>query len=193
MKHIAVFCGSSTGTENIYLEQAILLGETLAKNDIQLIYGGAKVGLMGAVANGALNKEGEVTGVIPDFLLKKELAHPGITKLHVVETMHQRKTLMHDLSDGFIALPGGFGTMEELFEITTWAQLGLHKKPIGLLNTNGFYNHLKLLMDQMVISGFLKEIYSDMLLIDENIDDLLKQMEDYTAPSVGKWIQKEET
>lgn len=193
MKHIAVFCGSSTGTENIYLEQAILLGETLAKNDIQLIYGGAKVGLMGAVANGALNKEGKVTGVIPDFLLKKELAHPGITKLHVVETMHQRKTLMHDLSDGFIALPGGFGTMEELFEITTWAQLGLHKKPIGLLNTNGFYNHLKLLMDQMVISGFLKEIYRDMLLIDENIDDLLKQMENYTAPSVGKWIQKEET
>lgn len=193
MKHIAVFCGSSTGTENIYLEQAILLGETLAKNDIQLIYGGAKVGLMGAVANGALNKEGEVTGVIPDFLLKKELAHPGITKLHVVETMHQRKTLMHDLSDGFIALPGGFGTMEELFEITTWAQLGLHKKPIGLLNTNGFYNHLKLMMDQMVISGFLKEIYSDMLLIDENIDGLLKQMKNYTAPSVGKWIQKEET
>jgi len=193
MKHIAVFCGSSTGTENIYLEQAILLGETLAKNDIQLIYGGAKVGLMGAVANGALNKEGKVTGVIPDFLLKKELAHPGITKLHVVETMHQRKTLMHDLSDGFIALPGGFGTMEELFEITTWSQLGLHKKPIGLLNTNGFYNHLKLLMDQMVISGFLKEIYRDMLLIDENIDDLLKQMENYTAPSVGKWIQKEET
>jgi uncharacterized protein (TIGR00730 family) len=193
MKHIAVFCGSSTGTENIYLEQAILLGETLAKNDIQLIYGGAKVGLMGAVANGALNKEGKVTGVIPDFLLKKELAHPGITKLHVVETMHQRKTLMHDLSDGFIALPGGFGTMEELFEITTWAQLGLHKKPIGLLNTNGFYSHLKLLMDQMVISGFLKEIYRDMLLIDENIDGLLKQMKDYTAPSVGKWIQKEET
>jgi uncharacterized protein (TIGR00730 family) len=193
MKHIAVFCGSSTGTENIYLEQAILLGETLAKNDIQLIYGGAKVGLMGAVANGVLNKEGKVTGVIPDFLLKKELAHPGITKLYVVETMHQRKTLMHDLSDGFIALPGGFGTMEELFEITTWAQLGLHKKPIGLLNTNGFYNHLKLLMDQMVISGFLKEIYSDMLLIDENIDGLLKQMKNYTAPSVGKWIQKEET
>ncbi|HWV71775.1 MAG TPA: TIGR00730 family Rossman fold protein [Pseudosphingobacterium sp.] len=193
MKHIAVFCGSSTGTESIYIEQAVLLGETLAKNEIQLIYGGAKVGLMGAVANGALNNGGKVTGVIPDFLLKKELAHPGITKLHVVETMHQRKTLMHDLSDGFIALPGGFGTMEELFEITTWAQLGLHKKPIGLLNTNGFYNHLKLLMDQMVTSGFLKEIYRDMLLIDENIDDLLKQMEDYTAPSVGKWIQKEET
>ena len=193
MKHIAVFCGSSMGTENIYLEQAILLGETLAKNDIQLIYGGAKVGLMGAVANGALNKEGKVTGVIPDFLLKKELAHPGITKLHVVETMHQRKTLMHDLSDGFIALPGGFGTMEELFEITTWAQLGLHKKPIGLLNTNGFYDHLKLLMDQMVISGFLKEIYRDMLLIDESIDGLLKQMKNYAAPSVGKWIQKEET
>jgi len=193
MKHIAVFCGSSTGTENIYIEQAILLGETLAKNDIQLIYGGAKVGLMGAVANGALNKEGKVTGVIPDFLLKKELAHPGITKLHVVETMHQRKTLMHDLSDGFIALPGGFGTMEELFEITTWAQLGLHKKPIGLLNTNGFYNHLKLLMDQMIISGFLKGIYRDMLLIDENIDGLLNKMKNYAAPSVGKWIQKEET
>lgn len=193
MKRITVFCGSSIGTESIYFEQASLLGETLASNDIQLIYGGAKVGLMGAVANGALNRNGEVIGVIPDFLLKKELAHHGITKLHVVETMHQRKTLMHDLSDGFIALPGGFGTMEELFEIITWAQLGLHKKPIGLLNTNGFYNHLKLLIDQMVASGFLKEINRDMLLIDENIDDLLKQMKDYTAPSVGKWIQKEET
>lgn len=193
MKRITVFCGSSIGTENIYFEQASLLGETLAGNDIQLIYGGAKVGLMGAVANGALNKNGEVIGVIPDFLLKKELAHHGISKLHVVETMHQRKTLMHDLADGFIALPGGFGTMEELFEIITWAQLGLHKKPIGLLNTNGFYNHLKLLIDQMVAGGFLTEINRDMLLIDENIDDLLKQMKDYTAPSVGKWIQKEET
>lgn len=192
MERITIFCGSSTGTEPIYIEQATLLGEILAEKNIQLIYGGAKVGLMGAVANGALSKGGEVVGVIPDFLLKKELAHQGITHLHIVETMHQRKTMMHELSDGFIALPGGFGTMEELFEIITWAQLGLHKKPIGLLNTAGFYNHLKRLLQQMTDSGFLKEINQKMLLIDEDISQLLEKMRSYKAPLVGKWIQKDE-
>lgn len=192
MNSITIFCGSSIGTDPIYHQQATLLGETLAENKIQLVYGGARVGLMGSVADGALSKGGEVIGVIPDFLQKKELAHLGITKLHIVETMHQRKTMMHDLSDGFIALPGGFGTLEELFEIITWAQLGLHKKPIGLLNTNGFYNHLSLLLQHMVNQGLLKEVNQQMLLIDENIDQLLEKMAQYEAPLVGKWIEKDE-
>lgn len=191
MKSITIFCGSSTGIEPIYRQQAVRLGETLAEQHIQLVYGGAKIGLMGAVADGALSKNGHVTGIIPDFLQKKELAHLGVD-LHIVETMHQRKTMMHDLSDGFIALPGGFGTLEELFEIITWAQLGLHKKPIGILNTKGFYNDLIQLLDNMVSNGFLKEINRKMLLIDEHIDGLLSQMNNYEAPKVDKWIAKEE-
>ncbi|GAA4797331.1 TIGR00730 family Rossman fold protein [Olivibacter ginsenosidimutans] len=192
MKHITVFCGSNMGTQPIYEAEATRLGESLAQQHIQLIYGGTKVGLMGAVANGALQQGGEVIGVLPDFLMKKEIAHEGITKLHIVETMHQRKTMMHDLSDGFIALPGGFGTMEELFEIITWAQLGLHQKPIGVLNTYGFYNNLELLLRHMVFCGFLKEVNFDMLLVDESITGLLDKMRTYQAPSVGKWLAKEE-
>jgi len=192
MNSITIFCGSSIGTDPIFHQQATLLGETLAQKNIQLVYGGARVGLMGSIADGALRKGGKVIGVIPDFLLKKELAHRSITELHVVETMHQRKTMMHDLSDGFIALPGGFGTLEELFEIITWAQLGLHKKPIALLNTNGFYNHLSSLLQQMVDSGFLKEINFNMLLVEEDIDRLLDKMDAYQAPLVGKWIEKDE-
>lgn len=144
------------------------------------------------MADGALSKEGKVIGIIPDFLKEKELAHEGITELYVVETMHQRKTKMHDLSDGFIALPGGFGTLEELFEIITWAQLGLHKKPIGLLNIDGFYKHLVSLLEQMVNSGFLKEINRDMLLVDDDINKLIQQMQAYEAPAVGKWISSKE-
>ncbi|MDM8173913.1 MULTISPECIES: LOG family protein [Olivibacter] len=192
IKSITVFCGSSNGLKSSYMEQAFLLGETLAQKGIQLVYGGAKVGLMGAVADGALSKKGRVVGIIPDFLKKKELAHGGITELHIVETMHQRKTKMHDLSDGFIALPGGFGTMEELFEIITWAQLGLHKKPIGLLNTDSFYDHLVLLLDQMVNNGLLKESNRNMLLVNQDIDTLIEQMYSYEAPAVGKWISSEE-
>ncbi|MGK9119584.1 TIGR00730 family Rossman fold protein [Olivibacter jilunii] len=192
IKSITVFCGSSNGLKSSYMKQAFLLGETLAQKGIQLVYGGAKVGLMGAVADGALSKKGRVVGIIPDFLKKKELAHGGITELHIVETMHQRKTKMHDLSDGFIALPGGFGTMEELFEIITWAQLGLHKKPIGLLNTDSFYDHLVLLLDQMVNNGLLKESNRNMLLVNQDIDTLIEQMYSYEAPAVGKWISSEE-
>ncbi|WP_134088366.1 TIGR00730 family Rossman fold protein [Olivibacter sp. XZL3] len=188
---IAVFCGSSNGLKKDYIDQAFLLGVGLAERKIRLVYGGAKVGLMGAVANGALSKGGHVSGILPDFLQKKELTHEGITDLFIVENMHQRKTKMHDLSDAFIALPGGFGTLEELFEIITWAQLGLHQKPIGLLNIDGFYDHLLLLLDQMVNSGFLKESNRDMLLVDNDLDRLIQQMEAYEAPTVGKWIGSE--
>lgn len=192
MKRITVFCGSSFGTEEIYKEQAALLGETLAEQNIELVYGGANVGLMGAVADGVLSKGGKVIGVLPNFLRSKEIAHQGLTELILVESMHERKTKMNDLCDGVIALPGGLGTLEELFEMITWAQLGLHKKPIAILNINGFYDSLIQLTEVMVEKGLLKEVNQQMLLVSDNIDDLLDKMNNYTAPTVGKWIDKEE-
>ena len=192
MKSITVFCGSSFGTEEIYKDQAVLLGQTLAKQNIKLIYGGANVGLMGAVADGVLNAGGEAIGVLPDFLRSKEIAHLGLTELIFVESMHERKTKMNDLCEGVIALPGGFGTLEELFEMLTWAQLGLHKKPIAILNINGFYDSLIELTQTMVEKGLLKDVNQKMLLVSDNIDDLLNQMKNYTAPTVGKWIEKKE-
>jgi len=190
MKRITVFCGSSFGTEEIYKEQAALLGETLAKQNIELVYGGANVGLMGAVADGVLNNGGKAIGVLPNFLRSKEIAHLGLTELILVESMHERKTKMNDLCDGVIALPGGFGTLEELFEMITWAQLGLHKKPIAILNINGFYDYLIQLTEVMVSKGLLKEVNQQMLLVSNDIDDLLNKMNNYTAPTVGKWIDK---
>lgn len=154
MKNITVFCGSSFGTEEIYKEQAELLGKTLAKQNIGLVYGGANVGLMGAVADGALSENGTVIGVLPNFLRSKEIAHQGLTELILVESMHERKTKMSELCDGVIALPGGFGTLEELFEMLTWAQLGLHKKPIAILNISGFYDSLLELLETMTEKVF---------------------------------------
>ena len=191
MKRITVFCGSSPGTDDVFEKQAYLLGQSLAKLKIGLVYGGANIGLMGAVANGALSKGGEVIGVLPHFLRTKEIAHENLTELILVNTMHERKTIMDELCDGVIALPGGFGTMEELFEMLTWAQLGLHKKPIALLNVNGFYDTLILLIQSMVDMGFLKEINQDMLIVSDNIEDIVIRMKQYIAPEVGKWITKE--
>lgn len=193
MKRLTVFCASSFGTEKIYEEQAILVGKTLAEQNIELVYGGANVGLMGAVADGALNAGGKVIGVLPNFLRSKEIAHRGLTELILVESMHERKTKMNDLCDGVIALPGGFGTLEELFEMLTWAQLGLHKKPIAILNVNGFYDSLITLLQTMTEKGLLKEVNQKMLLVSDNIDDLLNQMKNYTAPTVGKWIDKQKS
>jgi len=193
MKRITVFCGSSFGTDKIYEQQAILLGKTMAAQNIDLVYGGANVGLMGAVADGVLSGGGKVFGVLPNFLQQKELAHTHLTELILVETMHERKTKMNDLCDGVITLPGGFGTMEEFFEMLTWAQLGLHKKPIAILNINGFYDELISLLQTMVTKGFLKEVNQKMLLISDNIDDLLEQMKNYKAPEVAKWINKSTT
>ncbi|BAP30214.1 decarboxylase [Chryseobacterium sp. StRB126] len=192
MKSITVFCGSSFGSDKIYEEQAFLLGQTLAKQNIQLIYGGSETGLMGTIANGALSENGKVTGVLPQFLKSKEIAHKNLTELILVETMHERKTKMSELCDGVIVLPGGYGTLEEFFEMITWAQLGLHKKPIGILNIDGFYNDLINLVENMVNKGFLKAVNRDMLLISDNIDNLLEKMRNYEAPTVGKWISKEE-
>ncbi|MFH6990299.1 TIGR00730 family Rossman fold protein [Flavobacterium collinsii] len=190
MKRITVFCGSSFGTDEIYKEQASLLGKTLAKQNLELVYGGANVGLMGAVADGVLSEGGKAIGVLPNFLRSKEIAHLGLTELIVVESMHERKTKMNDLCDGVIALPGGFGTLEELFEMLTWGQLGLHKKPIAILNINGFYDSLIELTKIMVEKGLLKEVNQQMLLVSDNIEDLLTQMKNYVPPTTGKWIDK---
>lgn len=192
MKRITVFCGSSFGTEEIYTEQATLLGQTLAKENIELVYGGANVGLMGAVADGVLSEGGKAIGVLPNFLRSKEIAHLGLTELILVENMHERKTKMNDLCDGVIALPGGFGTLEELFEMLTWAQLGLHKKPIAILNINGFYDALIEFTETMVAKGLLKDVNQKMLLVSDSIEDLLDQMKNYKAPTVGKWIENKE-
>jgi len=193
MKRITVFCGSSFGTDDKYKQQATLLGQTLAQQNIELVYGGAIVGLMGAVANGALNNGGKVIGVLPNFLRTKEIAHEQLTELILVDSMHERKTKMNELSDGVIALPGGFGTLEEFFEMLTWAQLGLHQKPVALLNIDGFYDSLINLVQAMVDKGFLKEVNQQMLLVSDDIDELLDKMKNYSAPVVGKWIVKETT
>jgi uncharacterized protein (TIGR00730 family) len=193
MKSIAVFCGSSFGFSEQFKDQAYLLGKAIAENNMQIVYGGANVGLMGSVADGALDHGGKVIGVLPFFLQNKELAHKGLTDLILVESMHERKLKMHEYSDAVISLPGGYGTLEELFEMTTWGQLGLHKKPIGILNTNGYYNELLAFLNTAVKKGFLKEDYRKMLLDDENINDLLEKMNNYTAPETGKWISKETT
>lgn len=191
MKSISVFCGSSSGTDIEFQTTASELGRKLASENIRLVYGGAKVGLMGAVANGALERSGTVIGVLPVFLKAKEIAHNGLTELILVETLHERKTRMNDLSDGVIALPGGFGTLEEYFEMLTWGQLGLHEKPMGILNVNGYYDELFSFLDSMVNKGLLKESNRKMILISNNMDDLLAKMRAYKAPQGSKWIRKE--
>ncbi|PWB27214.1 TIGR00730 family Rossman fold protein [Flavobacterium sp. HTF] len=190
MKAITVFCGSSFGSLKIYEDQAYLLGQKLAQRNIKLIYGGANVGLMGAVANGAVKNRGTVIGVLPNFLKEKEIAHEHLNELIIVETMHERKTKMNELSDGVITMPGGFGTLEEFFEMLTWAQLGLHKKPLAILNIDGFYDDLLHLVQNMVDNGFLKEVNQQMIIVSDNIDELLNRMVLYKSPFEEKWVTK---
>ena len=191
LSSVAVFCGSSEGNDTKIISQAILLGETLAKREITLVYGAAKIGIMGKVAKSALNHKGKVIGVIPEFLKKKEVVHLGLNELITTDNMHERKLKIHELSDGFIALPGGFGTFEELFEIITWAQLGLHQKPIGLLNSNGFYNDLIKMLETMTVKGFLKMDNLELLIIDNSIDSLLDKMANFKPLQVPKWLNIE--
>lgn len=186
---IAVYCASATGFDPIYMEKAEALGKEIARRGKALVYGGAHVGLMGAVADGVLANDGEVHGVIPEFLKVKELEHKGITKCYVVDTMHERKAMMCELSDAFVALPGGFGTMEELFEMITWAQLALHRKPIGLLNVDGFYEPLMQFVDVMIERGFVKEEYRDLLIVDSDINSLLDRMEQFVPLKNEKWFK----
>lgn len=193
MNSIVVFCGSSEGYHESYREAAFNLGAMLANRGIRIIYGGAKVGLMGALAEGALEQGGKVIGVIPAFLQTKEVAHEGLTELITVKTMHERKLKMQELCDGVITLPGGWGTMEEMFEMLTWSQLGLHNKPVGLLNVNGFYEALKVLSDNMVQEGFLSEFVNASLLMSESMEELLELMEAYIPTEQPKWITKQTT
>lgn len=190
---ICVFCGSNFGRLPAYGEAATFLGRTLAREGIGLVYGGASVGLMGAVADAVLATGGEAIGVLPQALKDKELAHPGLTELHVVASMHERKAMMADLSDGFIALPGGVGTLEELFEIWTWAQLGFHKKPCGVLNVAGFYDRLAGFLDHVADQAFMKSENRAMLLADDDPVRLLAAFRAYEPPSVSKWIERAQT
>jgi uncharacterized protein (TIGR00730 family) len=191
MKYITVFCGSSKGNETVYAEAAQLLGETLAKAGYGLVYGGGKVGLMGIVATAVMQHGGKVIGIIPDFLNDKEgIAYDAITEVRVVTSMHERKLMMHQLSSGVIALPGGYGTLDELFEILCWAQLGLHTQPVGLLNINGYYSPLLTMLETMVSSNFLSAHNRSLLLSDVSAAGLLTQMQNYQPSDASKWLDR---
>jgi uncharacterized protein (TIGR00730 family) len=189
LRRICVFSGSSPGHNPAYVECARALGALLAREGIGVVYGGANVGLMGALADAARTGGGEVIGVIPQRLVEREVAHTGLADLRVVGSMHERKALMADLSDAFIALPGGIGTLEELFEIWTWAQLGSHEKPCGLLNAHGFYDGLLSFLDHVVGEAFLRSVHRDMLLVADKPDAMLEALRAYRAPQVAKWIR----
>lgn len=191
IQSVSVFCGSSLGNEDDFFNDAQRLGAFMALKKICIVYGGSKVGLMGTVADAALQNGGEVIGVIPDFLKNKEIEHDGLTELITVKSMHERKTIMDEKSDAAIVLPGGFGTLDEMFELLTWGQLGLHKKPIGILNTNGYYDHLIMFLDHMVQKNLLRISNREMLLVADNIDELYELMIHYDAPLKAKWINKE--
>ncbi len=188
---ICVFCGSSDGNDQLITDAAKELGQTFAKHNITLVYGAAKIGVMGALAKSVLDASGKVIGIIPEFLKKKEVVHLGLTQLVTTENMHERKLKMHELSNGFIALPGGIGTLEELFEILTWLQLGLHTKPIGLLNCNGFYDDLMQLLETMVRKGFVTMENYELLLIDSTVEGLLQKMAAFKAPNIPHWLTKD--
>ena len=180
MKRLAIYCGSATPADPFYLDLAREVGRTLATRGIGVVYGGGKLGLMGAVADGAIEAGGEVIGVIPTALVKAEAAHKGLTELHVVDTMHQRKQAFTDLSDGFVTIPGGTGTMDELWEAMSWAQLGYHTKPVGLLNVAGFYDHLIAFVAKMAEVGFMRPMHRDILLVADTLDALLGKMAAHT-------------
>ncbi len=193
MQSICIFCGSSFGTDPAYEDAARDTGKILAEAGITLVYGGGNVGLMGAIADAALDAGGEVIGVIPRALMEREIGHPGLTELHVVGSMHERKAKMATLSNGFVALPGGTGTLEELFEVLTWAQLGEHHKPCGLLDFAGYYEPLLAVFDHMVERGFLKEQHRKMLLVEREPAALLERFARYEPPRVAKWIDESGT
>lgn len=186
LKAICVFCGSQTGQAAVYREQAAIVGTELASRGIRLIYGGGRVGLMGVVADHVLDNGGAVTGVIPEFLATSELMHESATEMHVVHDMHTRKATMARLSDAFVALPGGFGTLEELLEIITWAQLGLHRKPVGVLNVDGFFDPLMRLIDQAVETGFIRAAHRDLVLSDTGFAALLERMIQHELPATRR-------
>jgi len=190
---LCVFCGSNSGADSLYAENARQMGQILAQRGVTVVYGGGRVGLMGALADAVLNSGGKVIGVIPEALKRREVAHPGLTELHVVQTMHERKQLMADLSDGFMAMPGGFGTFEEFCEVLTWSQLGLHTKPCGLLNVKSYYAGLLTLFDHAVAERLLDPRNRAMVIAEADPKALLDAMSRYRAPAVEKWLTPETT
>jgi len=193
MKSVAVYCGASSGTNELFTQQAQAMGQALAERGFTLVYGGGRVGLMGAVADAVMQHGGRAVGVIPDFLADKELAHTGLSELHIVKTMHERKLMMADLAEGFVAMPGGYGTLEELFEVLTWGQLGLHKKPIGVLNVAGYYDHLLQALNHMADEGLLRRENRNQLLSHPEPHGILDAMLAYQPVSLEKWLTPKTT
>lgn len=193
MKSLSVFCASSDGNKAIFKEEAFQLGARLAKENIQVVYGGGSLGSMGAVARGAISAGGKVIGVMPHFLNRKEVALEGVTEMIYVESMHERKHTMNELSDGSITIPGGFGTLEEFFEMITWGQLGLHEKPTAIYNYKGFYNNLLAHLKSMVDFGLIKVEHMEMLIAEERIDNLLSNMRNFIPPALPHWLKKDQS
>ncbi|GAB4321074.1 MAG: TIGR00730 family Rossman fold protein [Bacteroidales bacterium] len=188
MKKICVFCGSSTGINGVYRDAAVRLGEYLGRNKFELVYGGGNVGLMGILADSAMEAGGKVTGIIPEPIARLEIAHKGITELEVVADMHIRKARMAELADGFIALPGGFGTLDELSEVMTFSQLRIYDKPVGLLNTEGYFNHLIRFLDHSVREGFVRPEHRQNIFVEDEPGKLIEQMKTFRPHHIGKWI-----
>ncbi|MFQ5650192.1 MAG: TIGR00730 family Rossman fold protein [bacterium] len=191
MNTICVYCGSSPGARPDYRAEAENLGQLLARRKIGLVYGGSNVGIMGMLADSVLASGGHVTGVIPKFLVDKEVAHPALSDQRIVDSMHERKMLMADLADGFIALPGGLGTLEEFFEALAWSQLGLHRKPCGLLNVTDYFTHLIRFLDHAVEQRFLAQAHRAMVLVAEGAETLLQKLISYQPPLIEKWLDRE--
>lgn len=192
LKSIAVFCASSEGNHPKYQEIAAKTGQYFAHNAIELVYGGGNVGLMGSLSNACMNAGGKVYGVIPHFFKRREVTHPNITRLEYVDTMHQRKWKIYEASDAFIILPGGLGTMDEFFEILTWAQIGIHRKPIGILNQDGFYDLLIQFIEKMVAEGFVKKINIALICIESSIEKLVRKLEKFDATSIPRFLDADE-
>ena len=190
MKNVCVFCGSNAGRHETYVAAARQLGQAMARMNLGLVYGGARVGVMGAIADSVLAAGGKVVGVMPDFLVEKEVAHEGLTAMHVVDSMNARKQLMGDLSDGFIALPGGFGTLDEFFEVVTWTQLNMHTKPCGLLDVDGYYRKLADFLDHAAAEQFIHTAHRAMILIDDDPDALLARLASFRGPVVKKGLDR---
>ncbi|HEX2122968.1 MAG TPA: TIGR00730 family Rossman fold protein [Thermoanaerobaculia bacterium] len=193
MRRVCVFCGSNRGTDPLYVDAARDLGRLFAREGVTLVYGGGSVGLMGELADAVLGSGGEVIGVIPHALWAREVGHRSLTDLRIVDTMHERKAMMADLADAFIALPGGLGTLEEIFEIWTWAQLGLHQKPVGFLDVNGFFTPLMSFLDRAVRDEFVRSQHRAIAIVERDPALLLQRFENWKPPRVEKWITREET
>lgn len=190
---VCVFCAANPGVDPVYAKRAADMGRFLAESGRRIVYGGGRTGLMGALAEGALSAGGQIVGVMPAHLVDREVAHTGLTELRVVASMHERKSLLAELSDGFLAMPGGLGTMEELFEVWTWGQLGLHRKPYGLLDMRGFFAPLLAFLDHAVVEGFIRQEYRDLLVVDTEPHALISRMESMSPPALPRWVDRAST